>query len=96
MTVVLSEHGTATVVRVTGEIDLLTAPDLGAELAHAIELGRAGDRTVVVDLTEVTFMDSSCVHVLLNGGALAERVGVRLVVRKPQGAASMALDICGL
>lgn len=93
MTCVASDHGRATVVHVTGEIDLLTAPELGAVLARAISVGR---KTVVIDLSSVSFMDSSCVHALLNARALARQVGVLLIVRKPAPPADRVLELCGL
>jgi stage II sporulation protein AA (anti-sigma F factor antagonist) len=50
-------------VRVTaaGEIDVASAPILAAELCAAIESGAA----VVVDLGDVTFMDSSGLNALV-------------------------------
>jgi hypothetical protein len=41
-------------------------------------------------------MDSSGVNAILNAQALAERVGVRLVVRRPDGEAGWILDFFGL
>jgi anti-sigma B factor antagonist len=93
LTCTTHDHGTATVVRVDGEIDLLTASDFGAELAHAIAMANS---TVVIDLSEVEFMDSAAVHMLLNARALAGRVGVRLVLHKPTPEAAQVLEICGL
>lgn len=45
-----------------GEIDRASAPILADELHNAIE---AGDGLIVVDLGDVTFMDSSGVHALV-------------------------------
>jgi anti-anti-sigma factor len=65
-------------IRVTGEIDLATATELGRRLDSVIAAG-TGD----VDLSEVTFLDSSGLAVLL-----AARQGLcdehhRLTVRSP-------------
>ncbi|MCU1678245.1 MAG: hypothetical protein JWM93_3003 [Frankiales bacterium] len=49
-------------VRVRGEIDLASRDVLDAQIG---ELWRSGWEQVVVDLREVTFMDSSGVHVLI-------------------------------
>jgi anti-sigma B factor antagonist len=46
-----------------GEIDALTAPQLGATLLGLAEKGRTD---LVVDLSRVTFMDSTGIAVLLN------------------------------
>ncbi len=55
------EHGSAaTVVAVTGEVDLATATDLSAHLD-----GVDTSRVVVVDLSGVSFIDSSGLNVLV-------------------------------
>ena len=51
------------VVAPYGEIDALTAPRLGRRLLDLVEDGK---RLLVVDLSEVTFMDSTGISVLLN------------------------------
>lgn len=63
-------------VRVTGELDIATAPELKQTLGHA------GDRArrVVLDLRELTFMDAGGVHVIVDANARARRAGRRLVV----------------
>jgi anti-sigma B factor antagonist len=54
---------TTHVVSLRGEIDALTAPKLGSRLFGLADEGIQG---VVVDLSEVTFMDSTGIGVLLN------------------------------
>jgi anti-sigma B factor antagonist len=67
-------------VQVVGELDIVTAPTLEQTLRDA-EL-RA--QLVVLDLRELTFTDSSGVHVITNAGVRAGRAGRRLVlVRGP-------------
>jgi anti-sigma B factor antagonist len=67
-------------VQVVGELDIVTAPALEQTLRDA-EL-RA--RLVVLDLRELTFTDSSGVHVITNASVRADRAGRRLVlVRGP-------------
>jgi anti-sigma B factor antagonist len=84
---------TQTVVRVGGEIDLNSSRDFGTQLERAIS---DGAQTVIVDLTGVAFMDSAGVNTILNARALAERLGARLVLRRPDGEAGRILDIFGL
>lgn len=57
--------GDRTVVHVTGEIDVYTAPVLREELAKLVD---GGHNNLVVDLTGVPFMDSTGLGVLV--GAL--------------------------
>ena len=54
---------TTHVVSLRGEIDAMTAPKLGSRLFGLADEGKRG---VVVDLSEVTFMDSTGIGVLLN------------------------------
>ena len=51
------------VVSLRGEIDALTAPKLGSRL---FGLAEEGARGVVIDLSDVTFMDSTGIGVLMN------------------------------
>jgi anti-sigma B factor antagonist len=70
----------AACVRATGELDITNAPQL-AEL-----LGQAEERCqrVVLDLRELTFMDSAGVHVIVDATLRATAAGRRLVlVRGP-------------
>jgi anti-sigma B factor antagonist len=57
------EEPGVTVVAVSGELDLLTAPKLMAELDDIVGR-RTGD--AVVDLSETAFMDSFGIHVLVS------------------------------
>jgi anti-sigma B factor antagonist len=54
--------GNAFVVTVTGEADLHTAPDLDHALQGVLALGGT---SVALDLTEVSFLDSTALGVLL-------------------------------
>ena len=53
----------ATVVVVTGELDVLTAPRLTMSLDDLI---RRGQGNIVIDLSEAGFIDSLGLHTLLN------------------------------
>ena len=65
----------ATYVAVAGELDLATAPLLAEQLAQA---ETSGAKLVVLDLADVSFMDSTGLHVLLEAHANAQRNGHRL------------------
>jgi anti-sigma B factor antagonist len=71
------------VVTVTGEIDLATAPDLKACL-----LAQEADRVpaIVVDLTGVSFIDSTALGVLVGAYRHQEDAGgsFKLVVTEPR------------
>jgi anti-anti-sigma factor len=91
----VSQHklGDIRVVVPKREIDFLTAPLLEAELNRAIE---EGDSKVVVDLCDVTFMDSSGAHVLLNGSKRLRALGRGFSVICVRGSISRLLEILGL
>ena len=52
------------VITVSGEVDLATSPDLDAAIIAALDSG-AG--SLVIDLTDVSFMDSSGLGVIVRG-----------------------------
>jgi anti-sigma B factor antagonist len=63
-------------VVVTGELDLATAPALD----HALHDARARGRLVVLDLSGVSFCDSSGLHVIVRANQRARHEHRRLVI----------------
>ncbi len=78
-------------LRVVGELDVQTSPRLDAAIAQM--LGNGGD--VVLDMTDVGFIDSSGLHVLL-AAAWALGDHRRLVVRRPSRFVVRVLEVSGL
>lgn len=83
----------AIVVHAHGEIDLASAPALRHAIAEAIW---AHPDSVVIDFTDVEFMDSACVHALIASATQAANAGVELELRGPRGPLARVLDVCGL
>ena len=80
-------------VEPAGEIDALTAPQLGSTLLGLADDGKTG---VVVDLSRVTFIDSTGIGVILNAlRALATRSG-RLVLVCPTERMLRPFEVTGL
>ena len=80
-------------VAIAGELDIATVPHVSAAL-EAEPAASAG--AVAVDLTGVTFMDSTGLAALVKlEHALAARAG-RLAVACPEGPARLLLDVTGL
>ena len=80
-------------VEPAGEIDALTAPQLGSRLLGLADDGKTG---VVVDLSRVTFIDSTAIGVILNAlRALAARSG-RLVLVCPTERTLRPFEVTGL
>ncbi|RDG35697.1 STAS domain-containing protein [Streptomyces corynorhini] len=57
-----SRQGGWTVLHITGELDLMTSPDVRQRVHDAVAAGR---RELVLDLSQVFFCDSSGVGVLI-------------------------------
>lgn len=80
------------VVTATGEIDMLTAPDLRAEV-----LGRIDEaRTLVLDMTGVSFLGSAGLAVLVEASQHAKRRGTAFRVVAVERAVTRPLVATGL
>jgi anti-anti-sigma factor len=80
-------------VRVSGELDIDTAPRLSLVLDRAI---RASVGAFVVDLCDLDFLDSSGVNVLVRARALLGREDRELVVICPPGPAHRIFEMTNL
>ncbi len=78
LSITRADHGEQTVVHLGGEIDVYTAPLVREKLDEQIQSGRT---QLVVDLTDVTFLDSTGLGVLVGRLKLARTQGgsMRLV-----------------
>ena len=91
--VTMGRDGDRVSVRMWGEHDLSTVDLLGAALVEAIA---AGDLDVVVDLSDVSFMDVSTAGALVQGRALLKVRGRRLTVQSTTPAHRRLLEMCDL
>lgn len=87
----IDADGTA-VVRVVGEVDLAAAESLKLSVRHAM----AESTAVVVDLSHVTFMDSSGLGVLIHLAQQAVRGGTSLTLTGVTPSTYRLLKITGL
>jgi anti-sigma B factor antagonist len=88
--VTLTEQAEGVIVRVVGEIDIVTAPVLKRHLDAAIAAGRP---LIVIDLEETTFLDARGVGVLVSARKAAGRGGGRIVIRKPPPLVRRVLEV---
>jgi anti-anti-sigma factor len=86
--------GDTTVLTIVGELDIATVPEL-QQVAHA-ELDSEACRTLVLDLTELSFVDSTGVGSWVEIRARAIEAGKRVVVREVPSFARRVLEIGGL
>jgi len=89
-----SHHvGTTAEVAVIGELDIGT----GAELAEALDAAfSASPERIVIDLRQVTFIDSSGLRGLLDTRTRARAQGLDVVVLRPPAPVDRIFEICGL
>lgn len=86
-------EGARMVVSLRGEQDASTARTVADALAAA---AAAGDGDVVVDLSEVQFMDAAIITELARRRAALRPEHRALVLRAPSRFAQRLLDVCGL
>lgn len=86
----IAERDGATVVAVSGEVDLQTAPRLAAALDSCPA------STVVVDLTAVEFLDSSGLGALVTANRHVTESGGTLRLVRPRPAVDKVLTISRL
>jgi anti-sigma B factor antagonist len=90
-TVRCTRRGSASIVTLSGEIDLANAPTIGREIVAVVQ----GDGAVLIDLTAVSFLDSAGVRLLdaLVGDLDDHGRPIRFVVGEA-GPARMTLQLC--
>ncbi len=81
------------VVRLHGELDMATAPALHQALAGAFD---GAGTSIVIDLANLTFMDSTGIAVLLGACHQADEAGQSLVVRSPRRPVLKAFRLTGV
>jgi anti-sigma B factor antagonist len=82
-----------TAIAIKGELDLATVPIV----EHCVQSLDGGvTREVVLDLTELAFIDASGIQVLLEAETALKRVGARLVVSSCPYQMRRLLRIAGL
>ena len=80
-------------VRLRGELDLATAPELDRVLD---ELAGNGHGRVLIDLEGVAFMDSTAIGSLFRALRSADANGQRLTVRRGSPQIQRLLDLTGM
>jgi anti-sigma B factor antagonist len=78
------------VVRVGGEFDVAVAADVAAIVDELLDAGFA---RIVVDLRDLTFMDSAAVHALVSAHRSAERRGCALSLVRGPGHVHRVLEL---
>ena len=81
----------ATVIHVSGEIDIATA----GRLRDVIEPHMGPKQKIILDFSQVEFMDSACLKVLVQARGRLTENGGSLILRNPSTAAHRLLTVAG-
>lgn len=85
--------GDRTVIAVTGDLDVLSAPELRNLLAQLVEGGQVD---LAVDLRSTQFIDSSGLSALVTGLKVARAAGGDLVLVCPAGHVRRLIQVLAL
>jgi anti-sigma B factor antagonist len=89
----VTASGAAATIRVNGELDCYTAPQLRSAL---LNLAQDGVRHVTVDIGGVQFVDSTGLSVLVGGMKRLRDLGGGMAVKSPNDATRKLFEITGL
>ena len=92
----VSSHrvGSVLTVVVTGEVDLSSSPAVESAISDAVAAD--GVTSIEVDLSEVRFLDSSGIRLLLKGRRSADARGRTYRVTGANGIARQVLELTGV
>lgn len=83
----------AHLITAEGELDLAAAPRLATVLSMATE---GPERSVVLDLLPVTFIDSTALGAIMHASSECEEAGKRMIVVVDEGPVRRLLEITNL
>jgi anti-sigma B factor antagonist len=86
-------QGTTQTVDVSGEMDISTVPQVATLIDRALA---ARPETLVLDLSDVDFCDSSGIHLVVKAHHRATAARIRFHVISPRGAARRVFEICSV
>lgn len=81
------------IIRLQGELDMSTAPALGRNLTEALD---AMPHAISLDLSGLTFLDSTGIRVLMSSHRRAARQGCAFILRSPQPSVLRVLKLTGI
>jgi anti-sigma B factor antagonist len=91
--IAIERHSHMVIVRLTGEVDVATAPELDRRLQ---ETAAGGHTHVLIDLSEVEFMDSTGLQSIVRAQYSADSDGRRLTLRPGSPQVQRLFAITGL
>ncbi|MBU2670495.1 STAS domain-containing protein [Actinoplanes bogorensis] len=89
----LARTGETATVALRGEVDVLTVDQVRSALADALA---TGPREIVVDLTDLEFIDSTGLGALISGFQRARDASIRFRLAHASGSVKQILVLSGL
>jgi anti-sigma B factor antagonist len=93
LSITRSNEDGAVTLALSGELDVITAPDLALQLD---ELAAEACPRVLLELSGLSFVDSAGVSVLVKARHAAEATGRRLILRNPTEQVHQVFSVLGL
>jgi anti-sigma B factor antagonist len=90
----VTRSGDTTIVNLSGELDIATVPELRPLATE--ELDRDGCSTLVLDLSELSFLDSTGIGCWVEIRSHATKLGKQMTIRNVPPAVRRVLEIGGL
>ena len=84
-----SDRSDRIMIKLIGELDMATAP----QLTEAFEVLPTGPYHLVVDVSELSFIDSTGIKAMLDGKAFLEVQGLTMEVTRPTNRVRKVLDL---
>ena len=84
-------NGDSISIRVKGELDMAATPTITESIG-----GAKGNGTIILDLSGVTFLDSSAIGALVASGREVDEAGGRLQIGPRSDIVTRVLEITGL
>ncbi len=86
-------NGAVHTLRLSGELDLATTHRVEAELKR---VEASGAQTIVIDLSDLSFINSTGVHLLVDAQARSRAQSNDLALLRGSAAVQRVLEICGV
>lgn len=93
LTIENEKSPTGSLIRVAGEVDLYSSPELRKAILKAVPSAEGG---LEIDLAEVTYIDSSGVATLVEGLRSARQHGIDFALVTPSKAVMQVLELARL
>ena len=93
MEIEIRERGDVVIMDISGEVDLYNAPDIKNKITTLID---GGKRNILINLTNVSYIDSSGIGVLISSLSRLKKVGGALKIMGVHGSVKKVFELTKL